>query len=258
MKKRPVNHTWILSIIAGLLVLAVSIPGYFTPAISTAQPAAPPAAQPRELQTTSVITPRITSVTRAESIEFALGTLDTQAAIQEAVPPPTYLDLTSSFVRSIEPALENPAVPDRIEIPAIDLNAPVIAAEHSFTEVEGSTFGQWLAPGYFAAGWHPDSALAGEAGNTVINGHHNVDGEVFADLVGVKEGDLIRVFSRGREYEYTVTNRMILPETFMDAATRLENARWLARSEDTRLTLVTCWPQESYTHRLILVASPVK
>ena len=111
---------------------------------------------------------------------------------------------------------------------------------------------------FFAAGWHPDSALPGESGNTVINGHHNIDGEVFADLVNVVEGDTILIHSGERSFEYVVTNRMILPETFMDAATRLDNARWLGRSDDVRLTLVTCWPLESYTHRLILVAVPVE
>ncbi len=255
MKKRSFKHSGILSVVAGLLILSVSIPGYFTSADTLSEHAAP-AFQPRELLTTSVNTPR-TSVTRAESLEPLRVVLADKNAGETVQVPSVYLDVTSDFIRSGDESLDHPAVPDRIEIPAVALSAPVIPAEHTFTEVEGSTFGQWLAPDYYAAGWHPDSALPGEAGNTVINGHHNVDGEVFTDLVDVKEGDLIKVYSRGRVYEYVVTNRMILPETFMDAATRLENARWLGRSDDVRLTLVTCWPQESYTHRLILVATPV-
>jgi sortase (surface protein transpeptidase) len=50
---------------------------------------------------------------------------------------------------------------------------------------------------------------------------------------------------------------MILMERFVDTATRLNNARWLAHTEDVRLTLVTCWPKLSNTHRLILVARPL-
>ena len=37
---------------------------------------------------------------------------------------------------------------------------------------------------------------------------------------------------------------------------REENGRWIQPSDDERLTLVTCWPADSNTHRLILVAVP--
>lgn len=256
MKNQSHDKTWILSIIAGLFILAVSIPGYFTSAESTAQPAVPPPVLPRELQTTGLTAPRL-SATQAESIELVVSDSEMTPLPEEKAPALTILDVNASFIRSNDEKLNTPAVPDRIAIPAITLDAPVIAADHRYTEVEGATFGQWLAPSFFAAGWHPDSALLGEMGNTVINGHHNIDGEVFSDLVNVVEGDSILVFSGERSFEYVVTNRMILPETFMDAATRMDNARWLGRSDDERLTLVTCWPLDSYTHRLILVAVPV-
>jgi sortase A len=50
---------------------------------------------------------------------------------------------------------------------------------------------------------------------------------------------------------------MILPERDMDMDTRMENARWILPSTDERLTLITCWPAESNTHRLIVVAQPL-
>jgi sortase A len=37
---------------------------------------------------------------------------------------------------------------------------------------------------------------------------------------------------------------------------RMANAEWLGGTDDERLTLVTCWPQKSNTHRLIIVARP--
>jgi sortase (surface protein transpeptidase) len=49
---------------------------------------------------------------------------------------------------------------------------------------------------------------------------------------------------------------MILAEEGQEIGVRLENARWLQPSDDERLTLVTCWPQWSNTHRLIIVARP--
>ncbi len=161
-------------------------------------------------------------------------------------------------VRDIkDEGIETPSIPDRIVIPAIQLDAPIVSADYNFTQIEGETFGQWTAPSMFAAGWHPNSALLGKAGNTVINGHHNEYGEVFGKLVDLKVGDIIYVYSRGVRYAFTIANRMILPERFMDAKTRLENARWINATDDVRLTLVTCWPKESNTHRLILVARPI-
>ena len=40
-------------------------------------------------------------------------------------------------------------------------------------------------------------------------------------------------------------------------AVRRANAQWIAPTDDERLTLVTCWPYISNTHRLIIVAKPV-
>lgn len=156
----------------------------------------------------------------------------------------------------LHPEYEIPKIPDKIEIPAIGLTAPVIISDYNKTKIEGETFGQWVAPYEFAAGWHPDSALLGQTGNVVINGHHNEFGEVFGELVDLKIGDLIIVFYEGESFTYVVSNRLILPERFQEAAVRLENARWLAKTNDTRLTLVTCWPADSNTHRLIIVARP--
>lgn len=168
------------------------------------------------------------------------------------------LNFDKYFVHaSLKSGLENPMIPDRIVIPEIGLDAQVIVADFNSTNIEGETFGQWIAPNEFAAGWQPDSALLGSAGNTVINGHHNEFGEVFGKLVDLKVGDKIYVYSKGHQYAFIIANRMILQERFVDVATRLDNARWLNRTEDVRLTLVTCWPKISNTHRLILVARPL-
>lgn len=168
------------------------------------------------------------------------------------------LNFDKYFVHaSLKSGLETPMIPDRIVIPEIGLDAQVIVADFNSTNIEGETFGQWMAPNEFAAGWQPDSALLGKAGNTVINGHHNEFGEVFGRLVDLKVGDKIYVYSKGHQYAFIIANRMILQERFVDMATRLDNARWLNRTDDVRLTLVTCWPKISNTHRLILVARPL-
>lgn len=149
-----------------------------------------------------------------------------------------------------------PLSPDRIVIPAIELDAPVVPAREEMTEIDGVDYLQYLAPDEYAAGWHTNSAPLGKAGNTVINGHHNVFGEVFGRLVELKPGDRILVYSGRSIFEFQVANVLILKERDAEISTRLENARWIEPSQDTRLTLVTCWPEYSNTHRLIIVASP--
>jgi LPXTG-site transpeptidase (sortase) family protein len=153
--------------------------------------------------------------------------------------------------------LETPLIPDRIVIPSVGIDAKVMIADFNSTNIDGETFGQWLAPNELAAGWQPDSALLGQEGNTVINGHHNEYGEVFGNLVNIKIGDNIYVYSQGKKFSFIVSNYMILQERFVSTAIRLQNERWLSPSNDVRLTLVTCWPKISNTHRLIIVARPV-
>jgi sortase A len=153
--------------------------------------------------------------------------------------------------------LEDPMIPDRIVIPSVGIDAKVVIADYNSTNIDGETFGQWQAPNEDAAGWQPDSALLGQIGNTVINGHHNEFGEAFGKLIDVKVGDKVYVYSQGKKYSFIIANRMILLERFVDTQTRLQNARWLSKTDDMRLTLVTCWPKFSNTHRLIVVARPL-
>jgi sortase A len=147
-------------------------------------------------------------------------------------------------------------IPVRIVIPALGLDAPVVPAQINVVKVSGQEYQQWLVPDEFASGWHAGSARLGEPGNTVFNGHHNVFGEVFGNLVEVEIGDVIQVYSSASEFSYQITNKMILPEKYEQLDVRMNNAQWILPSQDERLTLITCWPYESNTHRLIVVARP--
>jgi LPXTG-site transpeptidase (sortase) family protein len=149
-----------------------------------------------------------------------------------------------------------PEIPIRLIIPAIELDTPVLPAEAEAVAIAGKNYQLWRAPDEFAAGWHVTSATLGVIGNTVLNGHHNVHGEVFKRLVELNPGDRVIVDSESASYHYIIVNRMILPEKYAPLADRIENSRWIMSSEDERLTLITCWPYESNSHRLILVARP--
>jgi len=148
--------------------------------------------------------------------------------------------------------------PTRLVIPAIDLDAPVVPAKMRTIKFRGEKYQQWLAPNYHAGGWHTDSARLGAIGNTVLSGHHNVLGAVFSRLVDLQAGDVIQVYSRDHLFVYQVTNRMIVPEKYQQMDTRMANLQWILPSQDERLTLITCWPEESNTHRVIIVAVPLR
>jgi len=147
--------------------------------------------------------------------------------------------------------------PDRLVIQAIQLDAPIVPVSYRAVSFDDQLYNQWLAPDKFAVGWDDTSALLGLPGNSVFDGHHNAFGKVFKDLVNVAVGDRIDLYSGSRAFHYEVVIKMLVPERNQPIATRLANARWIAPTTDERITLVTCWPASSNTHRVIVVAYPL-
>ncbi len=174
----------------------------------------------------------------------------TQTATLTATPSTTPSP-TPTFRRT-QPA----RIPDRILIDAIGLDAPIKAVgQHSVT-IDKLVYSQWDVPNEYAVGWHNSSASLGTAGNTVLNGHHNVYGEVFRYLVALKPGERIVLEAKGTRFEYVVTQIMVLVEEGQPIEVRRENARWILPTADERVTLITCWPYTSNVYRLVVVAQP--
>jgi LPXTG-site transpeptidase (sortase) family protein len=173
---------------------------------------------------------------------------------QSAQPFPTPLP----DVNGVEPTVGPGLVPDKMLIPRIELDAQIVPVEAEPVQFEGEIFAQWLAPNYRAVGWHNTSVGLGVPGNTVFNGHHNIKGEVFRDLYQLQTGDEIDVFSSDQEYRYTVVYTAVLPERNQPLEVRMANAEWIQPTEDERITLITCWPYESNTHRVVVVAVPLR
>lgn len=147
--------------------------------------------------------------------------------------------------------------PIRIVIPDIGLDAPVSGISlEKFVDGE-QTYYQWPVPNEFLVGWHDNSARLGVAGNTVLNGHHNVHGEVFRGLIDLEEGAEIILYDQAQSFVYRVTMMQVLAERDQPLAVRMENAQWIAPTEDERVTLITCWPYTDNSHRLVVVAEPV-
>jgi LPXTG-site transpeptidase (sortase) family protein len=147
------------------------------------------------------------------------------------------------------------APPNRIVIPAINLNAPVVPVGWHIEEQNGQRISVWDVTDN-AAGWHKTSAYPGNPGNVVLNGHHNIRGEVFRYLVDLEPGARILLYVGDTAYSYSVTEKHILKEKGEPPTVRYQNAQWIAPTSDERLTLVTCWPYTSNTHRLIILARP--
>ena len=174
----------------------------------------------------------------------------------QAVPTPTAVP-PAPAPSPTPTATPIPQPPTRIVAPAIELDAPVVPMGWKMVEYGSQQMAQWDVP-KDAAGWHVNSALAGQPGNTVLSGHHNVESKVFRYVVDLQLGDQIILYAGDRAFAYTVTEKYILKEAGMPWAVRHKNAQWIAPTADERLTLVTCWPYEwpGNTHRVVVVAKP--
>ena len=111
-------------------------------------------------------------------------------------------------------------------------------------------------PNSYAVGWHSASAPLGTSGNTVLNGHHNVHGQVFRRLIELEPGDLVALFAGAVEFDYYVSERLVLAESGQPLEARLTNAGYILPTPDERVTLITCWPYTGNSHRLVVIARP--
>jgi sortase A len=211
---------------------------------------------------TATLAPTATSTPMPATSTLAAPT---ETLIPSATRPPDTATPTSTITLtpSITPTPTVTPTPAsapivRIVAPAIKLDAPVVAVGWIVVDDQGEKRSEWTTADY-AAGHLITSLRPMQGGNIVISGHHNVAGEVFRYVVDLKEGDDIMVtIEGGRTFTYRVTEKLTVQETGASEAQRQANARYIADTPDERLTLVTCWPYWTNTHRVIVVAKPVK
>ena len=158
------------------------------------------------------------------SLQEAASTLD--EAFSEETVSPEGIDAT--------PKEELPPVMGYIQIPSISVNLPII---------EGSSSKELK----YGAGHVTGTAMPGELGNCAIAGHRNYTfGSYFSRLGEVVEGDVVTISYGQEEYSYTVTEILtVLPS----------DTSVLAKSETPTITLITCTPKGTNTHRLIIKGS---
>ncbi len=187
-------------------------------------------------------------------------------ATSEPTPTPTlYVISDIEIVR--QPAARSTSDPDeqaplpkatgRIEIPALGHDHPIVPVSWRMKVVDGQQVAMWdVAEG--AVGHHRGSAPLGEPGNSVLTGHTRGDGMgEFQNLWDLQEGQEIRVHDAdGSLFVFRVESVKVIQEVGLTLEERYENAKYMAPTNDTRLTLVTCWPEWVYTHRVIVIAKP--
>ena len=189
------------------------------------------------------------------------------------VPPPTATPLPDAPAPAEPDAPEAPApvgvaqaaaptptplpggeAPKRLIIPSLGVDTEVVPVGFKLVDESGELTREWETADY-AAGYHDGSGLPGEKGNLVISGHNNIRGRVFKLLERAKPGDAVYIdTASGRRYVYMVREQVIVPEAGVSDQQHRQNARYLAQTDDSRLTLISCWPYWTNTHRVIVVA----
>ena len=167
------------------------------------------------------------------------------------------LRITPSSTPSPTP-IHKPATgaPTHITAPAIDLDVPVVLVDIVETWQDGVSGKRWEVADQ-AAGFHRGTAWPGHVGNTVITGHNNIRGKVFGRIHKLEPGDEVHVLAGGVPYRYRVSEIHQVPIVGASSEDLEKNLRWILPTGDQRLTLVTCGPAWSNTHRIVVVAFPI-
>jgi LPXTG-site transpeptidase (sortase) family protein len=202
-------------------------------------------------------------VTHPPTLTAAPRPLWTAADLFNNPPSPTASGgpAPASTAISTSPPIGSSSPAVRLLIPRLGLDVSVVEVSWEVVLEQGVWHSVWqTADG--AAGHHRDSANPGEAGNVIISGHHNTRGEVFRQVSEIGQpgstlgrGDeIILVAKDGRQYTYTIVQWEQFQEEGVPEQQRQEHAQYLASTTDPTLTLVTCWPYESNSHRVVVIA----
>ncbi len=125
-----------------------------------------------------------------------------------------------------------PGQANRIEIPAIKIDAPV---------VQGDGWEQ-LKKG---VGQHVGSSEPGQSGNVVLSAHDDVYGELFRNLDQLKPGDQVILYTEQHQYVYVVDRTEIVEPTAVEV---------MASTGAPTVTLISCYPYLVDKQRIVVFA----
>ena len=120
----------------------------------------------------------------------------------------------------------------RIQIPAIDVDAPV---------VQGDGWEQ-LKKG---VAQHLGTPNPGQNGNIVLSAHNDVFGEIFRHLDRLQEGDEVILYTNQRAFVYVVKQTQIVEPTQVEV---------MAGTQEPVVTLISCYPYLVDNQRIVVTA----
>ena len=183
--------------------------------------------------------------------------LDVEALEVEPIEePPVFLP--TAPVTRFAPAESSAPVanePPTLAPPALAIRIPSIGVDVGIVEV-GTTRDEkgrliWETPKH-AAGHYRGTSNPGEAGNLVLSGHISSpikrEGNVFSRLPQLKLGEEVVLETVEGLYIYRVVTRRLVEPSEVDV---------MGPTSSPVVTLITCYPDWVYTHRLVLTAVPV-
>ena len=152
----------------------------------------------------------------------------------------------------VEPVQPQPFMPDgqsvfnvrgatRVVVPSVGIDSAVRSVGYTFQN--GRL--RYDVP-RLEAGQYVGTAAPGQVGNAVIGGHVATrgSGAVFQHLPGVKAGDIVEVYSGERMFRYSITEIKVVAA---DATSVM------GQTQDATLTLITCFPGQDYSERLVVI-----
>jgi sortase A len=146
----------------------------------------------------------------------------------------------------------------RVVIPKIGVDSKVLEVGWEVQQQDSKEVAVWQVAEY-AVGQHRGSSNPGEGGNVVLAGHVGGYGKVFKDLIEVKPGDQLALYSGGQQYLYVVQEQLLLTEEGVPLEQRIANAQYIAPTEHEVVTMVTCWPpkgKDKFSQRIVVRAVP--
>ena len=203
-------------------------------------------------------------ISKAKIQQF-IGT-DTQSPLEVLIDPvlnntqsplETNIDQGFQYQQIPKLDLEISPITDRIVIPRINQNVPIIqVSSQNLINRDWKALEKDIQDALKVGVVHyPGTSLPGDDGNVVITGHSSYFPwdpgrfkDVFALLHDVELGDKILIYSNQKKYIYEVIDIQIV---------KPNNIEVLKQTPSEQLTLITCTPVGTNLKRLIVIAKPV-
>jgi sortase A len=143
---------------------------------------------------------------------------------------PEHLRPLVQSLASVPIPTPGPSQANRLQIPAIGIDAPV---------VQGDGWEQ-LKKG---VGQHIGTVNPGDKGNLVVSAHNDIFGEIFRYLDQLEPGDEIVIFTSQRAYVYTVIGTKIVEPTEVSV---------MDPTAEPTITLISCYPYLIDEQRIVV------